>query len=190
MKKFILPLVLATMLLGACSNNQTKSSSSSEKTSQKHQTEKTVKNPAPSFKLKDDKGKTVSLDDYKGKKVYINVWATWCGPCMREIPGLKKVYQTYKNKKDFVFLSVTSPNDSKYENNDPIDEDESTILSKAEDEGITYPILYDYQDNFAQAYGVRSVPTHIFINSDGSLLENIAGGLDESSLEYYLKKLK
>lgn len=45
------------------------------------------------------------------EKVYINFWATWCGPCIREIPELEEVYQEYKDKDDFVFLSITSPND-------------------------------------------------------------------------------
>ncbi|KZM63427.1 TlpA family protein disulfide reductase [Streptococcus mutans] len=187
MKKVILPLALGVTLLGIGLTNQTTSFAQGKTSSKIVQT---AKNSAPAFKLKNKKGKTVSLSTYKGKKVYINVWATWCGPCMREIPDLEKIYQTYKHKKDFVFLSVTSPNDSKYKNSDPIDKDKGTILSKAKDKGITYPILYDYQDNFAQAYGIRSIPTHIFINSDGSLSEKIAGGLDEDSLKYYLKKLK
>ncbi|MGT2930528.1 TlpA family protein disulfide reductase [Streptococcus dentasini] len=188
MKKIIIAVTLALLLLGACSAKQTESSSPKESTSSK--TQKTVANPAPSFKLKDRKGRTVSLDDYKGKKVYINVWATWCGPCMREIPDLKKLYKTYKNQDDFVFLSVTSPSDSQFDNSDPIDEDKHTILSTAKSKGITYPILYDYEDNFVQAYSIRSIPTHIFINSDGSLSKKIEGGLDKDSLNYYLKKLK
>lgn len=113
MKKVILPLALGVTLLGIGLTNQT-TSFAQGKTSPK--IVQTAKNSAPAFKLKNKKGKTVSLSAYKGKKVYINVWATWCGPCMREIPDLEKIYQTYKHKKDFVFLSVTSPNDSKYKN--------------------------------------------------------------------------
>ncbi|EJN93995.1 TlpA family protein disulfide reductase [Streptococcus ratti] len=187
MKKFMLPLALGVSLLGMGLINQTKSSAQG-KTSPK--LVQTAKKSAPAFKLKNKKDKIVSLSDYKGKKVYINVWATWCDPCMQEIPGLKKVYQAYKGKKNFVFLSVTSPSDLKYQNNNPIDKERSTILAKAKKKGITYPILYDYKDNFVKAYGIRSIPTHIFINSDGSLSQKIAGGLDESSLKYYLNKLK
>lgn len=128
MKKFMLPLALGVSLLGMGLINQTKSSAQG-KTSPK--IVQTAKKPAPAFKLKNKKGKIVSLSDYKGKKVYINVWATWCGPCMQEIPGLKKVYQAYKGKKNFVFLSVTSPSDLKYQNNNPIDKERSTILAKA-----------------------------------------------------------
>ena len=125
MKKVILPLALGVTLLGIGLTNQTTSFAQGKTSSKIVQT---AKNSAPAFKLKNKKGKTVSLSTYKGKKVYINVWATWCGPCMREIPDLEKIYQTYKHKKDFVFLSVTSPNDSKYKNSDPIDKDKSTCL--------------------------------------------------------------
>ncbi|MGT2924275.1 redoxin family protein [Streptococcus caviae] len=187
MKKFMLPLALTVTLLGIGLANQTTSSAQGKSSPKVVQT---AKNPAPAFKLKNKKGKTISLSDYKGKKVYINVWATWCKPCMREIPGLKKVYKAYKGKKNFVFISVASPSDLKYQNNNPIDKERSTILAKAKEQKITYPILYDYKDNFAQAYSIRSIPTHIFINSDGSLSQKIAGGLDESSLKYYLNKLK
>ncbi|MGT2947801.1 TlpA family protein disulfide reductase [Streptococcus devriesei] len=187
MKKFIWPIVLGVTLLGIGLTNPTKSSAQSKSSPKIIQTSK---NSAPAFKLKNKKGKTVSLSDYKGKKVYINVWATWCGPCMQEIPGLKKVYQTYKDKKDFVFISVTSPSDLKYQNNNPIDKEKSIILAKAKKKRITYPILYDYKDNFVQAYGIRSIPTHIFINSDGSLSQKIAGSLDDSSLKDYLNQLK
>lgn len=100
MKKFMLPLALGVSLLGMGLINQTKSSAQG-KTSPK--IVQTAKKPAPAFKLKNKKGKIVSLSDYKGKKVYINVWATWCGPCMQEIPGLKKFIKPIKARKILFF---------------------------------------------------------------------------------------
>ena len=66
---------------------------------------------APQFTLLNQDNQPISLSDFKGKKVYINVWASWCGPCLREIPELEKVYQKVKAREDIVFLSITSPND-------------------------------------------------------------------------------
>ena len=96
----------------------------------------------------DKDGKTVKLSDFKGKKVYINMWASWCGPCMREIPELEKTYQKLKDNKDIVFLSMTSPNDSEFKNQSPQDKGKDVILNKAKELGVTYPVLFDVNDRF------------------------------------------
>ena len=110
----------------------------------------------------DKDGNTVKLSDYKGKKVYINVWASWCGPCVREMPELEKAYQKLKDKEDVVFLSITSPSDDVFKNQSPQDKDKATILAKAKELGVTYPVLFDVNDRFLVNYTIRSFPTHIF----------------------------
>jgi thiol-disulfide isomerase/thioredoxin len=60
---------------------------------------------APNFTLQDLKGNTVSLSDFHGKNIYLNFWASWCGPCKMEMPDLEKIYQKYKDK-DLVVLAV------------------------------------------------------------------------------------
>ena len=118
------------------------------------------------------------------------MWASWCGPCMREIPELEKTYQKLKDNKDIVFLSMTSPNDSEFKNQSPQDKGKDVILNKAKELGVTYPVLFDVNDRFIINYAIRSFPTHIFINSDGTIGNRIAGGVTEELLTKEIEKLK
>src|SRR5690606_24488004 len=71
-------------------------------------------NPSPKFNYENHKGGTTSLDDLKGKFVYIDVWATWCGPCKAEIPFLKEVEKKYHGKNiEFVSISIDNEKNTK-----------------------------------------------------------------------------
>ena len=182
-------LLSSALILSACSSTSDKK----EETNKQTATSSTSENKAIQafdFTAMDKDGKTVKLSDFKGKKVYINMWASWCGPCMREIPELEKTYQKLKNNKDIVFLSMTSPNDSEFKNQSPQDKGKDVILNKAKELGVTYPILFDVNDRFIINYAIRSFPTHIFINSDGTIGNRIAGGVTEELLTKEIEKLK
>ena len=182
-------LLSSALILNACSSTSDKK----EETNKQTATSSTSENKAIQafdFTAMDKDGKTVKLSDFKGKKVYINMWASWCGPCMREIPELEKTYQKLKNNKDVVFLSMTSPNDSEFKNQSPQDKGKDVILNKAKELGVTYPVLFDVNDRFIINYAIRSFPTHIFINSDGTIGNRIAGGVTEELLTKEIEKLK
>ena len=182
-------LLSSALILSACSSTSEKK----EETNKQTATSSTSENKAIQafdFTAMDKDGKTVKLSDFKGKKVYINMWASWCGPCMREIPELEKTYQKLKNNKDVVFLSMTSPNDSEFKNQSPQDKGKDVILNKAKELGVTYPVLFDVNDRFIINYAIRSFPTHIFINSDGTIGNRIAGGVTEELLTKEIEKLK
>ena len=182
-------LLSGALILSACSSSTEKKEETNKQTST---TSSNETKPAQAFDFTaiDKDGKTVKLSDFKGKKVYINMWASWCGPCMREIPELEKVYQKYKNNKDFVFLSITSPNDAEFKNQSPQDKSKDVILKKAKELGTTYPVLFDVNDRFIINYAIRSFPTHILINSDGTFETRIAGSVNEETLTKELEKLK
>ena len=182
-------LLSSALILSACSSSTEKKEETNKQTSTTSSSE-TKPTQAFDFTAMDKDGKTVKLSDFKGKKVYINMWASWCGPCMREIPELEKVYQKYKNNKDLVFLSITSPNDAEFKNQSPQDKSKDVILKKAKELGATYPVLFDVNDRFIINYAIRSFPTHILINSDGTFETRIAGSVNEETLTKELEKLK
>ena len=182
-------LLSSALILNACSSATEKKEETNKQTATSSTSEnKTIQ--AFDFTAMDKDGKTVKLSDFKGKKVYINMWASWCGPCMREIPELEKTYQKLKDNKDIVFLSMTSPNDSEFKNQSPQDKGKDVILNKAKELGVTYPVLFDVNDRFIINYAIRSFPTHIFINSDGTIGNRIAGGVTEELLTKEIEKLK
>lgn len=192
MNKKILSIISATLLatfLTACSKTTeeqtTTTTNSAESTKQT-----TDSKEAFDFLAKDIDGNDVRLSDFKGKKVYINLWASWCGPCIKEIPELEKVYQKLKSSDDIVFLSMTSPSDATFQNMNPQDESKKVILDKANELGVTYPVLFDVQDRFMINYNIRSFPTHIFINSDGTIHSQIPGMMNEQTLEQKIAQLK
>lgn len=182
-------LLSSALILSACSSTSEKKEETNKQTTTSSSNEnKAIQ--AFDFTAMDKDGKTVKLSDFKGKKVYINMWASWCGPCMREIPELEKTYQKLKDNKDIVFLSMTSPNDAEFKNQSPQDKSKDVILNKAKELGITYPVLFDVNDRFIINYAIRSFPTHIFINSDGTIGNRIAGAVTEESLTKEIEKLK
>ena len=182
-------LLSSALILSACSSTSDKK----EETNKQTATSSTSENKAIQafdFTAMDKDGKTVKLSDFKGKKVYMNMWASWSAPCIREIPELEKTYQKLKDNKDIVFLSMTSPNDSEFKNQSPQDKGKDVILNKAKELGVTYPVLFDVNDRFIINYAIRSFPTHIFINSDGTIGNRIAGGVTEELLTKEIEKLK
>lgn len=182
-------LLSGALILSACSSASEKKEETNKQTTTSSTSEnKTIQ--AFDFTAMDKDGKTVKLSDFKGKKVYINMWASWCGPCMREIPELEKTYQKLKNNKDIVFLSMTSPNDAEFKNQSPQDKGKDVILNKVKELGATYPVLFDVNDRFIINYAIRSFPTHILINSDGTFETRIAGAVTEESLTKEIEKLK
>ncbi|WP_111307633.1 TlpA family protein disulfide reductase [Confluentibacter sediminis] len=124
-------------------------------------------------------GGTTSLDDLKGKYVYIDMWATWCGPCKQEIPFLKEVERAYHGKNiEFVSISIDSQKDY---------EAWRTMVKEKELSGIQ---LYAKQDqNFAAAYSVNSIPRFILIDPKGMVVDANAPRPSSDELKNLLKTL-
>lgn len=135
--------------------------------------------PAKDFELSTIDGRKVKLSDLKGKVVMVNFWATWCKPCLKEMPLFVKTYDTYK-KQGFEILAVTV---------DEV-EDHPKVVSFAGANKINFPILYD--ENVANLYGVNSYPMTFFINKQGNIRYQNAG-LDlknaERELEIVIEEL-
>lgn len=128
---------------------------------------------APDFAAMDGEGNPVKLSDYLGTPVVLNFWASWCSPCKSEMPHFNKVSEEYE-KDELVFLMV-----------DLVDGQRETLeKGKAyiEENGFTFTVLYDTQQEGAINYGIRSIPSTLFIDKDGYIQAGAEGAIDEEIL--------
>jgi thiol-disulfide isomerase/thioredoxin len=114
--------------------------------------------PVPGI-LKTADGKTITPEDWKGKVVFIDFWATWCGPCIRSFPGLQKLYDKYKNNPDVIFAAVNV-----WERVEDRFAAVKTFLSK---NSYTFPILFDLKDEMVKGYGVTGIPSKFILDKNG-----------------------
>jgi len=112
-----------------------------------------VGTPAPEIKALGFDKKEIRLSDFKGKVVVLNFWATWCGPCVRELPHWQKAVDNYKDQRDVVFLAVS------------IDESRPAVRPFLEKNGYSFSVAYD-QDG-AQSLQIPGVPTTLIIDRQG-----------------------
>lgn len=120
-------------------------------------------------------GGTTSLTDLKGKYVYIDIWATWCIPCIAEIPSLKALAKEYQNKNiEFVSISVDRPN--AYEAWKEMVEDEA--LS-----GIQLFADNNFDSEFIKAYGINAIPRFILIDPNGNIVDGDAARPSDPKLK-------
>jgi peroxiredoxin len=131
---------------------------------------------AQDFKLKDLNGKEVSLSDFKGKKVYLNFWATWCDPCKSEMPDIEKLYNETKDS-DLVILAVN------------LGESKSQTKSFIDDNKYTFPILLDLDQSVSNQYNIIAIPTSFFIDKEGNIVKMIKGGITIDEMKDNINKL-
>lgn len=135
-----------------------------------------VGSPAPLFTLKDIDGKEVSLNDFKGKVILVNFWATWCKPCQEEMDDLESAYKK-NNDKGLVILGVD------------VREEKKDVLEFLKRYKVSYPILMDFDGKVVKDYQVMGVPTTYFIDRDGIIRDRIFGGMNELVIEAKLEDL-
>ncbi|MFQ5430878.1 MAG: TlpA disulfide reductase family protein [Nitrospinota bacterium] len=115
---------------------------------------KTKPFPAPEFSVSDLEGKKASIAEYKGKPLIINFWATWCVPCIQEMPELEKLYK--ERKKDGLELLMINAKESK------------EVVSKyIKEKGYTFRVLIDEEGKVLRQYQVFGLPSTFFIDDKG-----------------------
>lgn len=139
--------------------------------------------PSPTFNLENHKGGTTSLESLKGKYVYIDVWATWCGPCKREIPFLKEIEEEYHGKNiEFVSISIDKPEDH---------DKWKKFVDNGQLGGTQLFAENAWKSEFTQAYGINSIPRFILIGPDGNVVDADAyRPSDPALMEQFDKLLK
>ncbi len=130
--------------------------------------------PANDFELENLEGGKTRLSDLRGKVVVANYWATWCGPCVDEMPMFETYAGQYPN---FVMLGI--------------DEEESMdeVKSFLSEMDITYPILLDKNAKVAEAYKVFMLPSTFFIDEEGIIRYRHYGVMSQEQFTYYLESL-
>ncbi|MBI5749226.1 MAG: TlpA family protein disulfide reductase [Nitrospinae bacterium] len=137
--------------------------------------------PAPDFTLMTMDNKKMALKDYKGKYVFLNFWATWCGPCIDEMPSMERLYQKLKSKKNFEMLAVS------------IDKGGAEVVKRfVKENKLTFTVLLDRDSEVAAAYGVMGIPATYLIDPNGDVINKASGARDwdsKDSLKFFEKML-
>ena len=133
--------------------------------------------PAPlsDLELTDQFGNIHTLADYKGKVIFLNFWATWCGPCRNEMPDIQKLYEEYSAQgegAEVVILGVAGPGIGQEGSADE-------IASFMEENGYTYPVLMDESGEMFSQYGISAFPTTFMIDKDGNVYGYVPGQMTE-----------
>lgn len=118
--------------------------------------------PSPNFSFESIDGKTYSLGDFKGNYVFIDVWATWCAPCIQQIPAIKKLEETFKDK-NITFVSISVDDKKAYTK-------WKDFVKKKELDGIQLYADNSFDSAFIEAYGISSIPRFIIIDPEGNIV--------------------
>jgi cytochrome c biogenesis protein CcmG/thiol:disulfide interchange protein DsbE len=125
--------------------------------------------PAPDFQFQTPEEQSTSLSDLKGKPVLINFWATWCGPCVHEMPFIQQVYEEWQGE-ELVLLAIN------------IGESSSQAAEFMRSYGFSFPVLLDTNKEVARVYNIQYIPTTFLIDKEG-IIQGIKVGAFQSKAE-------
>ncbi|MEK4839087.1 redoxin domain-containing protein [Bacillus sp. FSL L8-0152] len=136
---------------------------------------------APDFELTKLDETNVKLSDLKGKKVILNFWATWCGPCQQEMPDMEAFYKEHKENVEILAINYTPSEKGG---------GAEKVSNFAKEKGITFPILLDKNIDVTTAYKVITIPTSYFIDTKGVIQDKFIGPMTQKEMEKRVAKLK
>ncbi|MGL4982901.1 MAG: TlpA family protein disulfide reductase [Treponemataceae bacterium] len=134
-----------------------------------------VGNLAPDFMLTTLEAKDVKLSDYRGKPVFLNFWATWCPPCVKEMPAMEKIHQNYSQN-----ITVLAVN---------VGEQIKPVRDFINKNKLTFSILLDRQSSIARVYSVQAIPTTFILDDKGVIVAVRRGTLTEKEMQELVAKV-
>lgn len=139
--------------------------------------------PAVDFELEDQYGNIHRLEDYRGKTIFLNFWATWCPPCKAEMPDIQKLYEKSSTEGEdaVIVLGVAAPNMGQ-------EGSEEEIAAFMEKKGYTYPVLMDTEGELFASYGIMSFPTTFMIDRDGNVFGYVSGMLSADMMDSIVRQ--
>ena len=137
--------------------------------------------PAYAFEMTDQYGVTHTLEDYRGRVIFLNVWATWCPYCVMEMPDIQSLYEKYGDNGDVAILGAAFPNLSG-------EGDEASVAAYLAENGFTYPTLMDAEGAFLRYYGISAFPTTFMIDADGNVYGYVAGMISLDTMEDIIRQ--
>ena len=132
-----------------------------------------VEYAAPELILEDLAGNNVSLKDYLGRVVLVNLWATWCPPCKDEMPTLQAFYEKYKSK-GFVLVAIDQ------------EESREVVQPFVEELGLTFPVWLDLDWLAQKEFNTSNLPSSYVIDREGQVRLMWIGGISKKNLEKYV----
>lgn len=130
------------------------------------------------FSCETNKGDVFKLYERNdGKPVFINFWATWCGPCVGEMPDLQDIYDEYKDKVDFIFINC---GDSK---------DIISSFLNVDGNSFTFPIGYDENNDISMKFNITGIPTTHIVDKDNKIIDKLIGARSGSEYSERIKQV-
>jgi peroxiredoxin len=134
---------------------------------------------APDFSLQTLDGEFVTLSEFRGQPVLVNMWASWCTPCKYEMPAIQEAYEEFRDQ-GFTVLAVNLTKKDVL----------GSVESFVEEHGLTFPILLDQDGRVEDAYQLRGLPTSFFIDRDGVIQSVVIGGpMSQEAIRSFVQKL-
>ena len=124
----------------------------------------------PNFTVTTLDGKVVKIAELKGKVILLNFFATWCGPCREEMPGMERLFRAYRDK-GLVVLAVNMQQSAK------------TVRPFVQELKLSFPALLDAEGSVSHDYGIRALPVSFLVGRDGNLLWRAMGGREWDTRE-------
>lgn len=163
MKKLFIILLLCALPVYSCNKEEMKAAPVAKPA------------PAPSFTVTNLEGKQVSLADYKGKPLLINIWATWCAPCVAELPELQNLHDARKDVLTVLEINYKEPHD--------------TVAAFIKNNGYTLEVLLDEKGDIGRDYQMFGLPTSYFVDSAGVIQHTYMGDMTKEIINDGLKKI-